>query len=431
MRRIMDSGEWDAAQVLIQNHLREEGALHGIAHRYCRLFRRLPGVEFEGRVHEQVLPSLQRAGARVGESGIRILHSGYSLGEAAMRAKQERNLSLLERELAERPGDSFMQFHRGVTLFALGRPAEAGPALRAALVGRSLPVEALALAHVKLAQLALQGSRLDEAEAHLAEARLLRPASPLVRYIAAGIEFLSGRFEACARELESLLSAGAGGAWEERLDEAEIRRDLGNCRYRLGEFGAAAREYRAATGLRPADAGLHYNLGNALYKCGEFGPALRSFEEALRADPAMDCARENAWQASLRLAESLAAEKRDAELASLSVAGGPVELALLAAGAALRAGEPERALEILRLQEGTHAESPELQFLLAMTLRESGRLDESLDRFARLQASSAENSVLLTQHALTLLAAGRDQEAATLFARALELDPLLAAPRAA
>ncbi len=431
VRAVLLGGEWDAAEVLIQNRLAGSSALSGIAHRYCRLFRKLPGVAFRGRVHEQILPSLIDAGARVKRTSIRILHSGYALDPASMRAKQERNLALLEREVNDHPQDGFIRFHLGVTLFALERRDEAARALRAALAGPGLPVEARALAHVKLAQVALASGRLPEAEADLAEARALRPGSPLVGYITAGLHFMRGEFAESASELERLVSRGDTAGWEEQLDEGDLRMDLGNCLYKLGRFEEAAAHYARAVELRPLDPRRHYNLGNALYRIGKFGPALVGFQEALRLDPGMTTARENAWECSLRLAESLAAEGRDRDLAGLDPAGGPPALSLLVAGGALRSGDAPRAAELLLECEKVDPCDAACRLLLAISLRQAGRLDESLQRFERLAAGNEMDAPALTQYALTLLDAGRETEAGIVFSRAVQLDPSLAGRAAA
>jgi hypothetical protein len=59
-----------------------------------RLFRNLPEIRWEYRVHEQIIPSLRRAGHELRWTDIVIEHTGYR--DPALRAqKQERNLRLL------------------------------------------------------------------------------------------------------------------------------------------------------------------------------------------------------------------------------------------------------------------------------------------------------------------------------------------------
>ncbi len=431
LKGLLLQGDWDAAEVEIVNQMRAGEVLSGISHRYCRLFRKLPGVCFEGRVHEQVLPSLIRARARVRPSSLRILHSGYGLSPEVLRAKELRNLRMLRKELEDHPDDGFMLFHLGVTLFALGEMDESTEALERAIRRGPLPPEALSMAHVKLAQAAVATGNFPGARSHLREAASLRPGSPLVQYLQAGVDFAEGRFEASAHALERLLSRRDRPASEEVLDEASVRLDLGKCLYRLERFEEAATSYARAAHLDPRHATARYNLGNARYRCGRYGEALQAFEDALRLAPDLADARENAWQCSLRLAEALAAEGRDAELARLDVEGAPASLKVLVGSAQLRQG---RSAEALVLATGAVAADPGdagASLLLAIALRETGRAEDSLDVFLRLVSGTEADPEVLVQFAATLLETGREAEAARVFAHAVELRPELGEHRAA
>lgn len=89
-----------------------------------RLFRNLPGIRWEGRVHEQIAPSAVRSGAILKRTDIAIMHSGYD-DECVRRRKVERNLRLLELQNAEQPGNGHTLFYLGTTHAMAGRPADA------------------------------------------------------------------------------------------------------------------------------------------------------------------------------------------------------------------------------------------------------------------------------------------------------------------
>src|SRR4029079_6666899 len=57
-----------------------------------KMFRNLPGIAFERRIHEQVLPSIQRLGGRVERTGIFVVHSGGDTTPEGRRRKYERDL---------------------------------------------------------------------------------------------------------------------------------------------------------------------------------------------------------------------------------------------------------------------------------------------------------------------------------------------------
>ncbi len=90
------------------------------AEQVLRLFRNDPHIRYEGIIHEQVLPSLLRAGYRCLPCAAVIDHEGYNLDPDALRAKHQRNRHLLDRAIAANPTSAFYRYHRAKTLMALG-----------------------------------------------------------------------------------------------------------------------------------------------------------------------------------------------------------------------------------------------------------------------------------------------------------------------
>src|SRR6185295_858991 len=64
------------------------------------------------------------AAKRTAPTGIRIVHTGY-VDQGALPAKLERNLRLIDLDLAEHPLDGRLLYYRGATLFDLERVDEA------------------------------------------------------------------------------------------------------------------------------------------------------------------------------------------------------------------------------------------------------------------------------------------------------------------
>lgn len=156
---------------------------------YCRLFRADLGARFEGRVHEQILPAIQRVGGRVVESDIRIRHIGYALDEATLTRKKHRNLALLERMVRDDPDDYYVWFQIGTTEITLGRFADAiAPLVRAGeLAPADAPAEILLWIDLRLAQARFVTGDLDVAYAHVRGARRRRPGLDLADYLEAGV----------------------------------------------------------------------------------------------------------------------------------------------------------------------------------------------------------------------------------------------------
>lgn len=97
-----------------------------------RLFRNLPSIRWDYRIHEQILPTVNRAGGVVRWANVIIDHVGY-VDSSTRRGKLERNLRLLELDYAERPKDAFTLFNLGWTLLDLGKTDEALTHLQSAL----------------------------------------------------------------------------------------------------------------------------------------------------------------------------------------------------------------------------------------------------------------------------------------------------------
>jgi GT2 family glycosyltransferase/predicted Zn-dependent protease len=97
-----------------------------------RLFRNLPAIRWDYRIHEQILPAVNRAGGGVRWTNVIVDHVGYQ-DMTARRGKLERNLRLLELDFGERPDDAFTLFNFGWTLLDLGRTADALTHLQRAL----------------------------------------------------------------------------------------------------------------------------------------------------------------------------------------------------------------------------------------------------------------------------------------------------------
>ncbi len=102
-----------------------------------RIFPNRPGVEWDYRIHEQILPSVRRLGGNVRWTNVIVDHVGYQ-DSSARQGKLERNLDLLELDYQERSSDAFTLFNLGWTKMDLGRTQEAFDHLKESLE-RSTP----------------------------------------------------------------------------------------------------------------------------------------------------------------------------------------------------------------------------------------------------------------------------------------------------
>jgi tetratricopeptide (TPR) repeat protein len=113
-------------------YLPEPGNMLTTEVKHVRLFRHHPGVRWQNRIGEDILPALRAAGASVEWTDITIEHLGYQDPVVAAR-KYERYLRLWQMDYAEDAGNPFTLFSLGRMYFALGRPADALPMLHRGL----------------------------------------------------------------------------------------------------------------------------------------------------------------------------------------------------------------------------------------------------------------------------------------------------------
>jgi tetratricopeptide (TPR) repeat protein len=131
LRRLVEAEPADAPPTiyapLILN-VDAAGASLGADH-MPRLWRARPELRFRGRIHEQV--GVGVAGLRTAiEDALKVVHLGYDPVHAHNTGKHQRNIALLDLELAERPDDPGLIFYRAKEAYALGDDAAAAEAFQ-------------------------------------------------------------------------------------------------------------------------------------------------------------------------------------------------------------------------------------------------------------------------------------------------------------
>lgn len=111
---------------------------------HIKLFRNLPQLRFEFRIHEQLLPSIRRMGGDVGWTDIAVVHSGSDQTPTGRQRKYERDLRILALELEERPNHPFALFNMGMTYSDMGEHTRAAEYLE-----RSLKASTSSESHVR------------------------------------------------------------------------------------------------------------------------------------------------------------------------------------------------------------------------------------------------------------------------------------------
>ncbi len=140
---------------------------------YPRLFRNLgfPKIEFRGRVHEQISPSLLEQGMSFINSDILIEHLGYNQDREVMEQKVKRNYKLLLQHIQEQPTNGYAWYQLGQTLAQMKLNKEAEEAVRFAIDCKNLSKSVMASAAATLSQITGNQKKFEEA-LHWAEISL-------------------------------------------------------------------------------------------------------------------------------------------------------------------------------------------------------------------------------------------------------------------
>jgi hypothetical protein len=130
---------------------------------HVKLFRNLPELRFEGRIHEQILPAINRLSGAVAWTDIYVVHSGSDHSPEGQAKKLTRDLKLLALEDAERPNHPFTLFNLGMTNLEMKRYDQA-----AHYLNRTIAVAGQHESHVPkafslLIQALSESGRRDEA----------------------------------------------------------------------------------------------------------------------------------------------------------------------------------------------------------------------------------------------------------------------------
>ncbi len=105
----------------VVNYLSPEGELDQLVHYPIRLFRNVPGIRFEGRVHEQIGESIHRAGLPIARLEKALIHHfGYRPEAMTAKDKHQRNIDLLKKTLSENPEDGFQWFNLANSYYNAG-----------------------------------------------------------------------------------------------------------------------------------------------------------------------------------------------------------------------------------------------------------------------------------------------------------------------
>lgn len=193
--------------------LEEQG--NGTEVDHVKVFRNFRGLEWEGRIHEQILASLRKVfpEGRLARLDAHVLHSGYDVSPEGQARKRERDEKLLKLDLEERPDHPFVLFNLGMTDHYTDGHEAAVDWLR-----RSIEVSGKDESHLRKAFALLVGSlkalnKPDEAKKECERGLERVPNDPELLFLLAGLAAGRGEHEEAVRLYQASLTGDTGGAF--------------------------------------------------------------------------------------------------------------------------------------------------------------------------------------------------------------------------
>jgi len=253
-----------------------------------RIIPNREGVLFEGRVHEQILPSLKRTGVTIEPVDITIMHTGYH-DPGTRRAKARRNLDILADEL--RAGKDTASQHFFIAMACIGLE-DYGQCLEHLYKAREKRADEdwLHFSYTISTECLLKLGRTDEALLEISEGIGLFGKSPLLHYYLGLVYSKTGRFTEAAEVFKKAATL------PQRIDSYPTPPDLKNAI--LIQYGTALEKagltneaigvYTRALKSGSCHKPLHQALGMVLLQTGRIDEALNHLDKARSLSKSVD-----------------------------------------------------------------------------------------------------------------------------------------------
>ena len=248
-----------------------------------RLFPNLPGVEFEGLVHEQVFYSLHRLDVQFQVCDVKIIHTGYKDADAFI-SKIHRNMALLEKQIQKTPDRVNVRLHLVTHYNALGeteKSIEELDKIIEQIEGQEGYKEAYLICCVMLGNNYRKINQDDAAEEMYQKALDMEPGYGLAHFLLGELYYRLGRISEARMQLLMAQHFGI------QLCRTPIPIQaiyyytsyfLGKCHENTGDMNLAIMEYQRALQIKPQSAEAYTCLGSTYMRHGQYEHAQKAFD---------------------------------------------------------------------------------------------------------------------------------------------------------
>lgn len=270
------------ASVLIDSPKTENNKGH--ISRAHRLFRNLPGIQYSGRIHEQISPSIWKLKGEEGFSNIKVVHLGYNKTKDVMLEKSERNYRLLKRQIAEEPNNAYYHFTLAQNLILRKDYEEALISLNTALKLGGLPKDIRCSIYNNLAEVHMRLGKFPEAVQFAAKSISLsrnQTTSYLLLYEIYGYLANPSRQIDCLESVLDIIGKKKQSynevSLEAYVDETALYINLGNRYFKVKKFRKAQDCFQKVLEMDDHNLLAIRGLANCFLESGEYTQAQEFF----------------------------------------------------------------------------------------------------------------------------------------------------------
>jgi GT2 family glycosyltransferase/tetratricopeptide (TPR) repeat protein len=393
---------------------------------HVKLIRNRPDLRFEGRIHEQVLLAIRRAGGTVAWTELYVVHSGSDLSPEAQDRKRRRDLHLLHLELREQPEHPFTLFNLGMTYADAGRFEEAEEFLKQSIRHSNPDESHLRKAYALLVYAEMRLGRREAALATCRRGRELFPEDAELRFREGVLLHELGRLEEAVQSYRAVLANHEErhfSSIDRGLTGFKARQNLAVVYTDLGDLERAEAEWREVTRAVPRYRPGWRGLGEVLIRATRLREAMAVAEHCLGEPDAAVRVEGRLLKGRLAVAAGdIAAARAEIEQA---LAEDPGDRAALEARCHLLFdhGPPAEAEAALRALIDRDPEDPSAHHNLGMLLLRLKRYDPAARAFRQALRHRADAPATYLHLGYALKECGRLAEAVAAWQQVLRLAP--------
>lgn len=242
--------------------------------RRLRIFPRLPGVEFKGKVHEDMGESLNKLGVKVKPIDVEIIHKGYR-NDNEVKLKIKRNIPLLLKQHKEIYEDPLISFYLANSYYGLGDTLQAIKFMEEVIKSQDMSLsdkEWFPFAFIKLAQFYRDTGEQNKAGEIYSKLLKSFPQFTSGHFFFGEMLYFQGKINEAIKEFEQLALA--------KIEICEypvpVRKIsflkyyyTGCCHLELGNYQDAAYYFEKAKELDTGSVNLHISVARLLALTGE------------------------------------------------------------------------------------------------------------------------------------------------------------------